>query len=189
MNRKHLGDSYDIVKRFLLHAIAPRTVWAAFPMLTDNWKSADIVAYENFLHVKVAQPKVIDSSFNRAEYFSVSLRNQWIFIDPNIGVKVTLSDKIRSSEHVLSCELIWLCDGNDDRLVLAYDQSHPRGKEAASIKGKLDHFGRQGISSFAYLSHACFLVMSRNEANLRSARERILVTRLSQDRIVIPHAK
>ena len=50
------GDSYDIVKRFLLQTIAPRTHWAAFPMFTHAVTKDEIVAFETFLGVHVVSP-------------------------------------------------------------------------------------------------------------------------------------
>ncbi len=42
MRMEFFGDSYDVVKRFLLRSIAPDAEWVAFPMFTDKVTQEDI---------------------------------------------------------------------------------------------------------------------------------------------------
>lgn len=55
MRMQFFGDSYDVVKRFLLRTVAPEAKWTAFPMFTHEVTADDIAAFEAFLGVSVEQ--------------------------------------------------------------------------------------------------------------------------------------
>jgi hypothetical protein len=45
MSMQFFGDSYDVVKRFLLHTVAPEVRWIAFPMFTHEVTADNITAF------------------------------------------------------------------------------------------------------------------------------------------------
>ncbi len=184
MRMRFFGDSYDVVKRFLRHTLAPEAKWVAFPMFTHEVTAVEISDFEAFLSMRVVSPKVLTSSSNREAHFSASARDRHIFIDPDTGIKLKPSKRADAAKYVFGPELVALCAKKHDRLLLVFDQSVPRGSERDALIEKLDYFRENGLSGFAYLSHACFLVLSRSSIACILARKRLLATHLPQTRLV-----
>ena len=184
MRMQFFGDSYDVVKRFLIRTVAPNVKWTAFPMFTHEVAADDISAFEAFLGVSVASPHVMTSSTDRATHLSALANQRHIFLDPDTGIKVKLSNRADAVKYVFGPELVALCEQNPDRLLLVFDQSLPRGAEQKAIAEKLNYFRQKGLVGFAYLSHACFLVLSRSESACEAARNHLLATHLPQTRLV-----
>jgi len=184
MRMQFFGDSYDVVKRFLLRTVAPGAKWACFPMFTHEVAAVDISAFEAFLGVSVASPHAIISSTDRAAHFSALPDHRHIFLDPDTGIKLKASNGADAAKYVFGPELIALCEQNRDRLLLVFDQSVPHGAERKTIAEKLGYFRERGLCGFAYLSHACFLVLSSSEPACHTARQRLLATHLPQTRLV-----
>lgn len=50
MRTEYFGDSYDIVKKFLLHSLAPKNAkWVSFPMFTDDIEKEKRLALASFI--------------------------------------------------------------------------------------------------------------------------------------------
>jgi len=184
MRIQFFGDSYDVVKRFLIRTVAPDAKWIAFPMFTHEVAAADISALEAFLGVSIASPHAMTSSTDRAAHLSALADHRHIFLDPDTGIKLKPSNGADAVKYVFGPELVALCEQNPDRLLLVFDQSVPRGAERKAIAEKLGYFRKKGLCGFAYLSHACFLVLSRSESACETARKRLLAAHLPQIRLV-----
>ncbi len=184
MRMQFFGDSYDIVKRFLLRTIAPEATWAAFPMFTHEVAATDIEAFEAFLGVRVASRHVITRSTNRATHLLASAGHRHVFLDPDTGVKLKPSNGASAVNYVFAPELIALCEQNHARLLLVFDQSVPRGKERKAVSDKLKYLRNKGLYGFAYHSHACFMVLSSSESVCVTARKKLLASNLPKARLV-----
>jgi hypothetical protein len=178
------GDSYDVVKRFLLRSVAPHAEWAAFPMFSHEVTAQDISSFEAFLGVRVVSPVALTVSTNRADYFAAMAHHRHIFLDPDTGIKLNPSTRADSIKYVFGPELETLCRESNQRLLLVFDQSVPRGGERKAIARKLAHFNERGIVGFAYLSHACFVVLSDSESACHAARASLLASGLPNSRLV-----
>ena len=184
MRIEFLGDSYDIVKRFLLRSVAPDAEWMAFPMFTHEVTTDDISAFEAFLNVRVVSSKALTISTDRAKHLLAPADHRHIFLDPDTGIKLKPSNGADSVKYVFGPELIALCQQDPNRLLLVFDQSVPRGGERKAIEEKLKYFHERNICGFAYLSHACFVVLSGSETACLTARLRLLASNLPSSRLV-----
>lgn len=184
MRMQFFGDSYDVVKRFLLHTVAPEAKWTALPMFTHEVTADDIAAFEAFLGVRVASPRVMMKSTDRATHLSALANHRHVFLDPDTGIKLKPSNGAKATKYVFGPELVSLCKQSRGRLLLVFDQSVPRGKERKAIAKKLAYFRERGLHGFAYLSHACFLVLSSSESQCCAARKRLLASHIPNARLV-----
>ncbi len=184
MRMQFFGDSYDVVKRFLLRTVAPEAKWTAFPMFTHEVAAGDIASFKAFLGVRVASPHAITGSTDRAAHLSAAANHRHIFLDPDTGVKLKPFNGASAVKYVFGPELVSLCKQDRNRLLLVFDQSVPRGNERKAVAAKLTYFRENGLQGFAYLSHACFLVLSGSESACRAARKHLLASHLPKARLV-----
>ena len=76
-----------------------------------------------------------------------------------------------------------------DYLTLVFDQSLQRGLERQGVGKKLDRLQAAGVSGFAYVSHASFLVLSGDAALSAHALDNLLAqSLLPKARILEPAA-
>lgn len=184
MRMQFFGDSYDVVKRFLLCSVAPGAEWVAFPMFTDDATADDVRALESFLGVRVVAPTPLSGTTDRAQLFSALADHRNVFLDPDTGIKLERTNGVDSVKYVFASELIALCKESPERLLLVFDQSVPRGGEEAAIEKKLAHFRTVGIHGFAYLSHACFVVLSATKSHCETAKNNLLTCGLPNSRLL-----
>ena len=160
MRIQFFGDSYDVVKRFLIRSIAPESECVAFPMFTHKVTPEEVKAFEAFLGVQVVSSTPLSTTTDRAQHLAAIAKHCHIFLDPDTGIKLIPSNSADSVKYIFASELVSLCQKSPTRLLLVFDQSVPRGAERKAIEKKLSHFRDAGIHGFAYLSHACFVVLS-----------------------------
>ena len=60
---------------------------------------------------------------------------------------------------------------------MTFDQSLARGREREQIRAKLARFRAAGLSGFAYVSHASFVILGRPDL-VTQAREQLLTRSL-----------
>ena len=183
MRMQYFGDSYDVVKRFLLSTLAPGASWAAFPMFTHAVTTAEVQAFEKFLGVKVVSHEAMDNDTNRGKIFTALSEHRHVFLDPDTGIKLKPSRGKDAAKYVFASEIEELCRAEPERLLLVFDQSVGRGSEIAHVSARIAHFADRGLSAFAYLSHACFVVLSSNAEPSQQARERLLSSGLPVGRL------
>ena len=127
MRMNFFGDSYDVVKRFLLQSVAPEAEWIAFPMFTHRVAPEKLKAFASFLGVQVVSPTRLTASTNRARHLAALAHHRHIFLDPDTGIKLRPPKRSDAVKYVLAPELISLCRESPERLLLVFDQSVPRG--------------------------------------------------------------
>lgn len=183
MRMQYFGDSYDVVKRFLLSTLAPGASWAAFPMFTHAVTAGEVQAVERFLGVKVVSREAMERDTDRRAHFTALAEHKNVFLDPDTGIKLKPSRSKNAAKYVFAPELEQLCRAEPERLLLVFDQSVGRGSEIPHVSAKLAHFAESGLSAFAYLSHACFVVLSSSAERSRHAKERLLSSGLPAGRL------
>jgi hypothetical protein len=153
-------------------------------MFTHRVAPEKLKAFASFLGVQVVSPAPLTASTNRARHLAASEHHRHIFLDPDIGIRLRPPKRRDAVKYVLAPELISLCCESPERLLLVFDQSVPRGAELKSIKEKLVCFRDAGICGFAYLSHACFVVLSASNSACLRAKENLLATGLPIARLI-----
>ena len=174
MELRHLGDDYDLIKRYLMALLAPDGDWAIVPMFTDEWLPADIESYERLLGGRVLTPELLGPDTDRQEYFRVAADAGHVFIDPNTGVKVKRMRGVEAPKYVFVEELCELVRERSDHLTLVYDQSIANGADATRVEeDKLDILGESGVQGIAYAAPVSFLILSRKQDLIAQARQRL----------------
>ena len=187
MHLKHFGDSYDIVKKMLLQWLAEFGPWAAHPMFTHEISDSEAKAFSNFLGAPLVSTQVLTHASDRATYLAGCGNCRSIFLDPDTGVRLHRRERQRSSEFVFADELIEIANLRPTGLTLVFDQSLARGGEREGIQEKLNHFSNHDLSGFAYVSHACFLVIGQSIGLVDVARRQLLTASgLPESRILAP---
>jgi len=186
MKWEFFGDSYDVVKRFMLRSVAPLpTEWAAFPMFSDEASSEQIEAYQSFLGVRVVSSERLTAVTNRMHHLTAMEHHRHIFIDPDKGIRLGPLNGIRRVQYVFASELVALCHADTQRLLVIFDQSYSRcSDQKPHIETKLAAFHETGIFGFAYNSHACFVFLSGSKSVCNKAKENLLASGLPNSRIV-----
>lgn len=184
MRMEFLGDSYDVVKRFLLATAAPGARWVAFPMFTHPVSAEQLAAFETLLNVRVAPAVALTPHTDRAAYLAAQPEQQHIFIDPDVGVRLTPTGPAASVRYVFGAELVDLCLREPLRLVAAFDQSLPRGRKREAMVKKLGFFANRGVCGFAYLSHACFVFLSASAQVCHDAHAKLVASGLPVERLL-----
>ena len=184
MRMQFLGDSYDIVKRFLLQTIAPGARWDAFPMFTHAVTKDELAAYETFLGVHVASPGVLAAGEDRFAILAERPHLRHVFLDPDTGIRLKPCGGSAAANYIFGPELANLCSNEPACLVVVFDQSVPRGSERQAMARKLAYFSERGVHGFAYLSHACFVVLSASKRVCDDAYVHLVASALPVERIL-----
>jgi len=174
MDLKHFGDSYDIVKKVLLQWLAPFGPWGVHPMFTHEVSDAEATKFSQFLGAPVLSKRVLGLDSNRDEYLAACGDCRSVFLDPDTGVRLHRRERRRASEFIFEDEVRALVRARASGLVMVFDQSLPRGGEREQAQAKLDHFARCDVAGFAYVSQACFLVLSASRQLVDEASNHVL---------------
>ncbi len=165
MNPAWLGDSYDVVKRFLL-GLAGQTGYELYvdPMFTGDPSPAERDAFLSFVGAELA-PQANPP------------RRSALLIDPDTGISR------KSQRHVALDEIAARCHSYE--LLIVFDQSFSRSHHSITKMGeKLSALFALGVSGFYYDSHARFLLCSRSEEALKAFHAHLLATGLPKRRLV-----
>lgn len=162
MKPSYFGDSYDIVKRTFLEWLQPLGDWAVHPMLTEEVRAEFAFEFSALVGVPLVSTDVLKSKTDRRSYFDSCVPYRHLLLDPNTGLKLSRDRSERSPDHLFDSDLLRLVDARPGCLTMVFDQSLSRGRTARKqLEEKLRHFCAQGLSGFAYTSHACFLFFTR----------------------------
>lgn len=173
MNKKHFGDSYDIVKKTLLSWLSQFGPWAAHPMFTDRWSETEAEDFSRLIGVPLISTRKLTADCNRHQYLACCFDYQGsLFLDPDTGVRMKGIGHLPC--YLYASELIDLTKSHSNFLTLTFDQSLARGSEKEQVREKLKHFGSQGLHGFAYVSHASFVVLGCAADLVKQAREHVL---------------
>lgn len=185
MHISYFGDSYDIVKQSLIRWLAPFGPWSVHPMFTEETDLARVCAFERFLGATVLSNAPLTAKADRLKYFDCALTCGNLFLDPDTGLKLVKVSGTRGAKFLFASELLLLIQKRPGFLTIVFDQSHPRGKAVESLNEKLRYLSNQGVSAFAYTSHACFILAGSNSGLVERARDHLLAeSRLPKNRFV-----
>ena len=186
MRLEFLGDSYDLAKRFLMQCLAPNGTWGIIPMFTDEWDVECVYQFERLLGANVRLSDVISTETDRSAYFQKAGEIGHTFIDPDTGVSVERRKALDWPKFISVAEQSYLVLRNPDHLTLVYDQSYSRQSHLIRPRmlKKLALLDELGVEGFGYLGQASFLILSRNQAVLRQARQNLLDAGVPDSRLV-----
>jgi|CXWL01.1.fsa_nt_gi hypothetical protein len=167
MHLKYLGDSFDIVKKSLLQWLGATGSWSAHPMFTGEISDAQSEEFSRLIGVPLVSRSVLAPDTDRTAYFAPARSSQaHLFLDPDTGVRLASPRGRRETSYIYEDELLSIVRRERSLLTLVYDQSVPRGGERASLESKLQRLATEGISGAAYVSHACFLLLSQDASRV-----------------------
>ena len=189
MDFKHFGDSYDIVKQSFLRWLSPCGVWNADPMFTSATSPIEAAAFSSFLGVDLVTSQVFKHARRSAYFTKASSCPNHLFLDPDTGLRIEEPPRERE-KFLLASELRDIAKARPEKLTMVYEQSinhnyREFGSPEAQVKEKLLWLEAQGLSSFGYVSHVCFILVCGNQRILDDAKHVFLqVSRLPPTRLV-----
>lgn len=184
MHLTYFGDSYDIVKQALIGWLQPLGDWSVHPMFTGAVSATEAASFSRFLNATLLSTEVLDASTNRASYFEGCHQAGNLFLDPDTGLRLKRCSA-GAAKYLFASELIPIVLSRPDALTMVFDQSLARGSEKNEVQQKLLCLAASGVHGFAYMSHACFLVLSSNQERLARAHETVLrLSRLPAARLI-----
>jgi hypothetical protein len=172
MKRQFLGDSYDAVKRLWQEAFSE---WA--PLFAEPRFVPEDIQGE---FTTVTRIPILNS--RRPPAYS-------IFNDPDTGIRLPdRKDQTEGKTHVNLATIASQLRIPEVRCVLTFDQSYHRepGFSHADQRGAKAHWLRaQGFCAYYYVSHAPFLFAFRENAEMQTARTRLLALGIPEARIEV----
>lgn len=184
MRPRYLGDSYDIVKQSLLRWLGACGPWVAHPMFTERVTSEQAATFSRLLGVPLLVRDVLESKTNRERYFATARSCQnHLFLDPDIGLRLAVSKARNNPSYLFGPEAISIVSERPASLTIVFDQSLVRGRERKQLVEKMALLGEHAVDSFAYISHASFILMSTDRELLTKA------LRVIQDASGLPAAR
>lgn len=173
MNMEKFGDSYDLVKRSLLLCLSDFGEWSVLPMFTDKNPRLYAEDYCHLLGVTAVSTERLTSS-SRTHLIEVASKTQdHLFLDPDTGLRLEQPDK-NNQKYLLASELATIAEARPERLTLVFDQSIQRirgaGAKEKQLKTKLKWLKSKKIYGLVYVSHANFILVSRDLVLLKQAR-------------------
>ena len=190
MNPRFLGNSYDIVKQSLIRWLNEFGPWAAHPMFTESVRDSDTAALTHFLGIDLLSTEVLDQETDRRTYFAGAQNcESHLFLDPDTGIRLKVTRGIKAPSYLFGEELVSIAHNRPNLFTLGFDQSLPRGRERDHVETKLEYFASHGLSGIAYVSHACFVLVSRESNLVNQALDAISQkSRLPANRLVVREA-
>ena len=188
MRPEKFGDSYDFVKRDIIHWLAPAGEWATHPMYFGPRPVAGFVdRHAEFLGIALAEGET-----TRRNLVSAVGRDclRHLLLDPDTGLWAGQSNPpYNGYEHVTIEELADIANapGRASRLTLVFDQSFSRVNDEERkrlTEEKLQTLRNDHeVHGVAYVSHAVFIWVSKDEDLLYNA------TRRLQERSRLPRCR
>jgi hypothetical protein len=169
MLEKHLGDSYDLVKR----------VWA------ENLGSiAPMYAHPRFIPARIREKFIAVTLIPILDLAACPQQPYGLFLDPHTGIPLEAAAKTTIS-HASLAFIIEVKKSLAPAYMICFDQSCHRKHEldvSEQRAQKRSFLQKHGISSFYYVSHAPFLFMASKAATLADLRQRLLEVGIPQER-------
>lgn len=170
MKPRYLGDSYDIVKQSFLRWLGACGTWAAHPMFTEHVSCKEASAFSRLLGVALLSHDLLETWTDREAYFAGARScADHLFLDPDTGLRLTAKGAKNRPSYLFGPELILIVRERPTSLTLVFDQSLARGREREQLEEKLAYLHKHGITSLAYVSHACFILMSTRKELVKKA--------------------
>ena len=175
MRPRYLGDSYDIVKQSFLRWLSGLGTWQAHPMFTERVTPEDENGFSELLGIPLLSADVLLPATNRQAYFAPARACQdHLFLDPDTGLRLRPTTAKGHPSYLFGSEVVALVSERPKTLTLVFDQSLARGRERQQLNQKMAFLEQQGVFSFAYVSHACFILMSASQELMKKAWEAVL---------------
>jgi hypothetical protein len=185
MRMSYFGDSYDVVKQSLLHWLQYFGQWSVHPMFTQPVSDANVSAFERFIGARLISTEVLSKDTDREAYFSCACSCGNLFIDPDTGIRLKDTRGVRAHEYLFASELLRITQRRAANLTVVFDQSVGRGSEQMHLETKLRHLLKKELFGFGYRSHACFVILGRDNELIQSARKHIIEeSKLPESRFV-----
>ena len=183
MHPNFFGDSYDLVKREIIHGLAPTNEWATHPMYFDFDQAPEqgfVDRYAQFLGIALAE-----RGTSRDDLVDVATAcPQHLFLDPDTGLwdRPGLPNSGNWDKHVRVGELVAIANAHEHRLMLIFDQGYSRiitnemrGQRVQQKLQTLRHAHEEHeVHGVAYVSHAVFIWVSTDADLLARATQRLL---------------
>lgn len=186
MNSDHLGDSYDLAKGTIIGWLGGD--WVAHPMLTKRMDRDSQDLLKRLLGVSdLLSTSVLTPSDDRDAYLRSAREHTagHVFLDPDTGI--FLEKAGRSPKHLFASEIVAVvrAPGRERLLTLVYDQSFQRGQDkAAALREKLAYFAQHTVAGAAYVSYACFVILSAEQGLVDDSVARLMQW-LPKDRLIL----
>jgi hypothetical protein len=172
MRPRYLGDSYDIVKQSLLRWLGSLGAWKAHPMFTEPVTPEEAAVFSRLLGIPLLSADVLRAETDRQTYFATARAcSDHLFIDPDTGLCLKPTTGRNHPAYLFGPEVAALVSERPERVTLVFDQSLARGRERDDLAKKMAFLEERSLHSFAYVSHACFIVISASHELLMNAWE------------------
>jgi hypothetical protein len=170
MQRRYLGDSYDLVKRHWAQSLFPIGPLFAHPKFVPDeiGKEYELVTAIPVFDLRPATP------------FG-------LLLDPDTGIPLPTSHGAKvSRSHAPLSYVIDVYEQSRPAYLICFDQSYHRKhdlKRADQMESKMNYLRDRGLYSFYYDSHAPFLFISDNVDTLSAIRDRLSSLGIPQSRL------
>ena len=179
-----------MVKHSLIRWLRGFGEWHVHPMFTETVPTEEAREFSKLLGAfLVPVDEVLTPETDRARYLASSHKCGHLFLDPDTGLRIEPITSAKAPYYLFGPELISLVQARPHSLTLVFDQSVANGSRESRVERIKQKLGElrakeKELHSFAYISHACFILASMDAALLGSARETILnESRLLQSRL------
>ena len=143
-------------------------------MFTEQVSSEEAAVFSRLLGVPLLSRDILKAETDRESYFARARTcAHHLFLDPDTGLRLTINRAKNAPSYLFGSEIISIVRERPTLLTLVFDQSLARGRERERLAGKLTYLYNHGIASFAYVSHACFILMGTNKELVKEALELI----------------
>jgi hypothetical protein len=154
MDKKYLGDSYDLVKRFFCQVLSP---------IANLYAHPKFVPFEmRGSYTKVTTVPILPDTGPEGHF--------GILLDPTTGIPLPTGGANSTSTDYVRLEFIVdLDEKRHPDYMICFDQSHHRQHELDKKKQrelKMRFLHQSGLSSFYYVSHAPFLFVAHTSEAL-----------------------
>ena len=186
MNPEKFGDSYDFVKREIIHGLAPADKWDIHPMFFARPQRFNFASqHARFLGISVVEGRIYHRNLV-TDVGSGCLNH--LFLDPDKGLTVPRRPvrhrrhAVSWNEHICVEELtaIATAEGRKHKLTLVYDQSYSRNIKlekrmelAAEKLERIRELSGNRLYGVAYVSHVAFIWVSANPGTVVTATRRL----------------
>lgn len=165
-----MGDSYDILKQSFLRWLGSTGHWATHPMFTEPVAPQQAKALSYLLGTRLLSKKVLTTATDREAYLAPAVGWQdHVFLDPDTGVRFKGTRGKKAPSYLFDTELVAIASARPKSLTLAFDKCVARGREREQLETKLSTLAAKGLHAVGYASHACFVLVGRDERLVKNA--------------------
>ena len=141
-------------------------------MFTERVSPDEAAAFSRLLGVPLLSCDVLGAETDRDAYFAGARScTDHLFLDPDTGLRLTVRRAKNSPSYLFGPEIISIVCERPTSLTLVFDQSLARGREREQLAKKLAFLDMHRIGCFAYVSHACFILMGTRREFVKKAFE------------------